>query len=300
MSENIGSLSDLTSEVLHRLYITEGRSTYEIAELYGCTDATIRTRLKSAGISARSRSQARVLAIKRGKLPKFAEIDFDTRFFQEWSAPMAWVLGLLYTDGYFRDTPTRKVIRLALNDLETLEKVSTALKYTGTIKERRQSYDKTNIIFVLELSREELFNDLRRIGLKPNKSLDMKFPDVPAQFIRHFIRGCWDGDGGFTFNEQTGVGGAHYTCGSLAFITRLAEELGKVGIRAIKLDGLITIYKRKNANAYDLRISNKDNLQRLFDYLYIGVDEQHYMTRKHRLLSQKLAYNECHPRTPRT
>lgn len=291
MSENVGTLSDLTSELLYRLYIMDGRSTYEIAELYGCTETTIRTRLKSAGISTRSRSQARLLALKHGKLPQFAVFDFDTRFFHEWTAPMAWVLGLLYTDGVFYDDPGRRQIRLALNDRETIEKVRAALKYTGTIKERPQSYDKTNIIFVLEFGREDLINDLRRIGLKPRKSLNMQFPDIPVQFVRHFIRGCWDGDGGFSFNKQTRVGGAHYTCGSLAFIARLAEELGKVGIRAIRSGDLITIYKRKNATAYDLRFGNKENLQRLFDYFYTDVDEQHYMSSKHNLLSDKLRAN---------
>lgn len=288
MAEKERTSTGLTGEELHRLYVTEGRSTYEIAALYNCTEATVRNRLKRAGIATRSLSQARLLALKRGKLPRFAVLDYDTNFFHEWAAPMAWVLGLLYTDGVLYDDPGRRQIRLALNDRETLEKVKTVLQYTGTIKERPQSYDKTNIIFLLEFGREDLINDLKRIGLKPRKSLDMQFPDVPDPYVRHFIRGCWDGDGGFTLNNQTGVGRAHYTSGSLAFITRIAEELGKVGIRSIKSGDLITIYKRKNANAYDLRIGNTDNLRRLFDYLYTGVNEPFYMSSKHNKLSALL------------
>lgn len=288
MGESEKKNSSVDNDELYRLYVTEGRSTREIAALQNCTETTIRNRLKRAGISTRSLSQARLLALKRGKLPRFTVYDYDPHFFHEWSEPMAWVLGLLFTDGVFYDDPGRRQIRLALNVRETLEKVRNALQYTGVIKERPQSYDKSNIIFVLEFGREEIFADLRRVGLKPRKSLDMLFPDVPAQYVRHFIRGCWDGDGGFTLNEITGVGGAHYTSGSLAFITRIAEELGKVGIRSVRSGDLITIYKRKNANAYDLRINNMDNLRRLFDYLYAGIDETLYMASKHTKLSALL------------
>jgi intein/homing endonuclease len=33
------------------------------------------------------------------------------------------------------------------------------------------------------------------MGMVPNKSLVLKFPDIPKEMYRHFIRGYFDGDG---------------------------------------------------------------------------------------------------------
>lgn len=34
------------------------------------------------------------------------------------------------------------------------------------------------------------------------KMLDIKFPQIPPQSVRHFIRGCWDGDGSVYFTRH--------------------------------------------------------------------------------------------------
>ncbi len=36
---------------------------------------------------------------------------------------------------------------------------------------------------------------LKSIGMVPNKSLVLKFPDIPEHLFSHFIRGYYDGDG---------------------------------------------------------------------------------------------------------
>lgn len=36
-----------------------------------------------------------------------------------------------------------------------------------------------------------MVNDLERLGLHPNKSFDIKFPDVPNEYVSHFIRGIF-------------------------------------------------------------------------------------------------------------
>ncbi|MCD4697248.1 MAG: hypothetical protein K8S16_13505 [Bacteroidales bacterium] len=69
-------------------------------------------KLKKFGIDARSKTDARTMALDKGKIKTtridefgneaeviFQKIRYNEKFFKEWSAEMAYVLGLIYTDG---------------------------------------------------------------------------------------------------------------------------------------------------------------------------------------------------------
>jgi len=62
-------------------------------------------------------------------------------------------------------------------------------------KERVYAKTKAGALYVVYINNEKLYDNLVNLGLTPNKSLTMQFPNVPDEFVRHFIRGCWDGDG---------------------------------------------------------------------------------------------------------
>lgn len=49
---------DITKEQIERLYVTEGRSTIEIAELLGCAKSSILRKMKKCGITRRTVSAA--------------------------------------------------------------------------------------------------------------------------------------------------------------------------------------------------------------------------------------------------
>lgn len=115
--------------------------------------------------------------------------------------------------------------------------------------------------------------------------------------MRHFIRGCWDGDGSVFFSD--GKLGASYVSGSLEFIKTLVDELYKMGIYRTILRGFldskddfaslrskyphgqyplkIYIEKRSKAPTYNLKIASKDNLINLFHYFYDGIDESLFL-----------------------
>ncbi len=132
----------------------------------------------------------------------------------------------------------------------------------------------------------------------------MVFPNVPEEYMRHFIRGCWDGDGSIFFDENKLV--ASYISGSKKFIERLVEELYKIGISKSGLsykvekvvkEFLIHVTKQmlskypdgrfpitihmKNKNAYYIKIQTRENVEKLFHYFYDGVDESMYLSRKY-------------------
>jgi hypothetical protein len=289
---------EITESTLMDLYVKQGKSMAEVAQLCGCSDGTIRQWLARYGIPSRTQSQARISALKKGKFAQFEYYEINEAFFSRWSPEMAWVLGLLYTDGHVNAKQRR--LRLSLVDEETLRKVKVLLGYTGPVKTRHQSYDKTKVIFALEFGRGRMFDDLVRLGLTPTKRLTMQFlPDIPHDCMRHLIRGCWDGDGGYA------AYGAHYTCGSRAFIEQIVEELYNVGIGRTTLRGTLKerqwllstfpkgdyplkVHERKSAKAFDIRISGRQNLERLFHYFYDDLDKYIFMVRKYAKLEKML------------
>lgn len=104
---------------------------------------------------------------------------------------MSYVLGLLFTDGCLQKGKNGKVVSvvLSINDLDLLEKVRILMGSNHKIHKLKQKG-----LHSYRFAREKIINDLCDLGLFPNKSKNIKFPDVPDEYMRHFIRGCWDGD----------------------------------------------------------------------------------------------------------
>ncbi len=281
-----------TPDDLRYLYEELKLSLNHIGSLFNCSEATIRNWMQAAGLASRSNFDTKTS-------------HYNAMFFKEWSPAMAWVLGYIYTDGNI----SSGYISITSMDRELLEKVRALIAPYLSIKSARQSYDRNRRINVLTIHHKEMVDDLHKLGLEERKSLVMVFPDVPENCMRHFIRGCWDGDGGFSDFGNRQLSG-HYTCGSEKFIKRIAIELFNAGIVRINLrsnsgetdddvktliatygsDGRFppTIYKRKTGNAFDLRIGLPESLDRLFDYFYKDVDPSIYLARKYEKLKHFL------------
>lgn len=115
----MAKLHNLTKEELVNLYKNEKKSLEDIAKIYEVSRAAIYKKLKKFGLEQRSKSEARIEAQKQGKLPQ-QFFDINENFFSRWSPEMAYVLGLIITDGCISRTGT---VSLCINDRELLEKV---------------------------------------------------------------------------------------------------------------------------------------------------------------------------------
>jgi len=295
----------LTKEKIKTLYFKQNKSLEDIAKEYGCSRTAIMKIMKKYRLVRRTQSKARIEAMKKGKFERFGYYEINENFFSEWSPEMAWVLGLLFTDGFIR--PSR--ISIWSMDIELLEKVKKTLNSSNPIRITAQSYDKSKHIHTFGFYREKMMEDLNRLGLHQKKSLNMIFPKVPEEYIRHFIRGCWDGDGSIYFESKKLRGS--YTCGSFKFIEKLVQELYRAEIykrtppsdksERDKMwsnypDGRfpLKIHEEKRSKSYYIKIDSKDGLEKLFHYLYDGVDESIYLSRKYNTFVKglKLEKNE--------
>lgn len=296
----------LTKEILFERYVSHRKSLDDIAKEYGCTRQMIYLLLKKYGIERRDKSTARMQAIRDGKFPRFNHHDIDESFFSQWSTEMAWVLGLLFTDGYIN----RSSISISSIDIDLLEKVRALLKTDRPVVRLLQS-DKVHYIYNFEFYRKKIWYDLTRLGLTQRKSLTMPFPAVPVEYVRHFIRGCWDGDG--SFNMSGGKLTASYVSGSKQFVEKLVEELFLVGVscevlqedrfRSKKPEKYyldiwrelpLAIYEspRSKSPCYSIKTDLFGNLVRLFRWFYDDVPESCYLGRKYELMKANIPPSE--------
>ena len=293
----------LTKEYLDTEYNLKKRSLGEIAKECGCTRTFVHRRLKSHDIPSRDQTTARTLALKRGKL-KFERTDEDGQsrsvtlqkniynedFFSAWSDKMAYVLGIICTDGNLypcknKDSLKKSKVTLSRvsvfqKEPELLEKILSLMDCNAKLISRKKTEYKSGIAgegYSFHINNEKIYDDLIGLGITPKKSLTLKFPKIPAPYVRHFIRGCWDGDGSFSYDR--GKFTASFVSGSLEFIEGILAELYKAGLTKR------AIHKKKKSTVYDFKYFNEECII-LYDYLYGSVPESQYLTRKHDLIER--------------
>ena len=217
-------------------------------------------------------------------------------FFSIWKPTMAYVLGVIITDGWLdagrkRDpdskafsTPPR--VGLFQKEPELLEKVLALMGSNARIlhhKERTTGEVIAGEGYYFQLNSKRIFDRLVFLGVTPAKSLTVEFPDVPDYLVSHFLRGCWDGDGSF-YRCSRGQGHASFVSGSRKFIERVEDVLRCHGMPKKK----IYVENRGKNPSYMIRYSGQSPLTRLFKIFYMGVDESMYLTRKFEVLSDIL------------
>ena len=117
--------------------------------------------------------------------------------------------------------------------------------------------------------------DLIDKGCVQNKSLILQFPvKVPDDLLRHFIRGYIDGDGCVFIKEcdDTNFVFRVEVLGTFEFLKGLKIFLEKNNIATN------TIREHGKTRAFDLKMYGRENLARLFIFLY--EDCTMYLSRK--------------------
>lgn len=193
------------------------------------------------------------------------KIEVDENFFKNIdSQEKAYVLGWMFSDGNVRDEGKN---RIAINnkDIEILHKIKDILGYKGKIHE----FD--NGMVELCVNRISMTRDLIKYGCVPAKSLILQFPIwMPDELLSHFMRGCYDGDGGI-HERKHGI----YTSltSSQDFIEAWSEKLTQLGIEH-------HIYKKnEDKPTRMLHTSKMESTVKLCQYLY--KDATVYLQRKY-------------------
>ena len=263
-------LFNLTKKQLINLYYNEKKSLEDIAKLYNVSRTAIYKKLKKYDLKQRSKSEARLEAQKQGKLPQ-QFFDINENFFSSWSPEMAYVLGLVVTDGCISREGT---VSLSMNDKDLLEKVKKVMDSMHKITPSKHQKG----LYYFHFTREKLVKDLERFGVLPRKSLTIKLPGVPQEYLPDFIRGVFDGDGSVFFDKRRPKFPlrAKFVSGSEDFINGLQKSLKFLGMPKR------TIYRQKTKNgwSYMFIYDHKDSVN-LFNILYKNTQNRLFLDRKY-------------------
>lgn len=194
---------------------------------------------------------------------------------------MAYVLGFFTADGNMSPHSNGgRYIEFTSCDKELIEKIRYLMKSDHKISDRVRSNSQKNI-YRIQIGSSVLYEDLISLGLTPNKSLTIKFPDISPRYLRDFVRGCFDGDGCVYFKKNWAkdkgklrwVFQTRFTSGSKKFLDKLHSVL--------KLNNICHggyVYDKNRG--HELVFSHNDGLA-LFRFMYDNVSAEHYLERKY-------------------
>lgn len=167
-------------DLLRQLYVDERLTADTLAARFGCSPITILRRLRRLGIPARP----------RGPLPGHGTQTSNAvaTLRSTWSAEIAYVVGLIATDGNL--SRERYGLALSSNDIDLLETARRCLQLTNSITPYTNGR-----CYHIQWRDRHFYEWLVGLGLTPAKSLTLGPLGVPDEYFADFFRGCVDGDG---------------------------------------------------------------------------------------------------------
>lgn len=248
----------ITDEEIIRLY-TSGMPSKEMERIVGVTSRGIYNVLRKHHVPTRSPGQ-----------PRKHQVNED--FFKVWTHEMAWVLGLLITDGH---------INKGVHSIYFAQKEERILRLIAQFMEADYvlaSKDPAKSTPTLIINSKEMKKDLQVLGIEPNKSLTMPFPNVPEPYLASFVRGVIDGDGwvdkeGYVVNVTTA---------SAAFAKSL---LAVLQVWHLKAELSSSVSKTSN-KFYRIWVRGKDSVVKLASIIYENTQDDNFHIYKRIFMTQ--------------
>ncbi|MFA5932511.1 MAG: LAGLIDADG family homing endonuclease [Microgenomates group bacterium] len=226
-----------------------------------------------------------------------AQINQD--FFKTWSPAMSYILGFIFADGAIEDVQKSSrtyYISITSKDLSILNSIkkfmsSTHKLYTKPLQKILYPGGKYYISserFVLRIGSKNMYNDLLKLGVTPRKSLSIKFPIVPTEYLSFFIRGYFDGDG--CLHLLKGIyPRLIFTSGSNQFFEGLSATLSQT--LQIPIKSAYQQLQQSNNFCYRLHYNTKIS-HLILEYMYRDLEKAPFLDRKYVIYQKYLQTKE--------
>lgn len=198
------------------------------------------------------------------------------------SEAKAYWLGFIFADGCVtkHKNSNSKILEIALHikDIDHLRKFQEDIETDYKITTRNKVSCRISIVS------SKIFDDLHKYGIVERKSNIVKPPVdglIPKHLEHHFVRGIFDGDGGFTTGDK--------------YFTFAVNFCGTIDICKYVLDYFnlkLAIYNKKGTNENFGQIRIKGNIQSLNVANLIYEDATIYLDRKYKQYVQLQQLNE--------
>ena len=269
MKEKQRRLSHSEKSQLFEMYETGNYSGNQLTNYFPVSQVAINNLLRRNGYDAKSASE-----LKR-KYP-IQEDFFDKIDTQE----KAYILGLLYADGW--NQTDRNVVGIGLkeSDKEILDKITSLIQPTkplGYYKKNKlkRGFENSQNEYRLVIANKRISERLVELGCGKAKTHNLTFPteeQVPSCLIRHFVRGYFDGDGSVYGDKQKQLS----FVGTIDFLLPLQQVLIKeLGFSETKLDQR---HKDRDNKIRSLKYGGNNQCIKFREWLY--KDATIYLERK--------------------
>jgi hypothetical protein len=269
-----GKYTTIEKEILLKTYEDYGRSMRATGKALNTSEKTIMRRMKEYGI----------------EWDKKVFYPCNDNFFDELNEKSLYWLGFLATDGnvYKHNYSHTVSLKLAAKDKEHVltfkSNIESAAPFHNIIKKANNiAFKKKEYPAVqFTITSEKIFNRLAEFNIVPNKTHIYRFPEQLKTHsdVRHFIRGCLDGDGWWREHKNNGKS---YTteirvgmCGTPEFVKEMYDIIKE---QCVIDSG--SYYVRKSGKTADFEFCSKSDVNDIVDYLY--KDATIYLQRKYDL-----------------
>lgn len=240
-------------------YLNENYTLKQLGREFGCSYGTIRNLLNKHHIDSRGNKQG----YPRNE---FIFMNIDT-------AEKAYWLGFLYADGCVHSNNNE--ISINITDQEHVVKFKDFLgaKNHRITETKDTRWKNAKILYQFSIKDTQIHDDLITWGCVPNKTLIIeKIPNIPRDYISHFIRGYFDGDGSLHYLQSTDNYRISFTSGSKKFLEDIQKELNITNLSLGHSD---------DTNTYQLQISGRKQVERILNYIYQDSTENTRLNRKY-------------------
>lgn len=265
------TLSEEQLKYVTEKYCNEGEDLCILAQEIKWDKETLRNLIKELGLIKKTNNRINKHIIS----DYFSIID---------SSDKAYILGLLFTDGNVSkmgNKSGRIRLQLQAQDKDILEKIKIILCIDSEL-----IFDsRSNGCYSLEFSDEQIFNDLSKYNIIPNKTYEIQHipTNIPHEFKRDFIRGLIDGDGSISFDTTKSK---DVTINFTSYHQTIVQELRDL------IDELICKKEHNKiyfTSAWHCSWRGYNQVLNILDILY--KDSNLYITRKYELYQQLLHRN---------
>lgn len=194
----------------------------------------------------------------------------------------AYVLGLIISDGYIDEKWNK--LNFTSKDIELVELMKRELKSEHKIGTYNIFDNRTNKTYTrhsIQISSKTIVSDLNKLGVFGNKSFTSELPNIPTEFMWHFIRGVFDGDGTIYQDKNIRIGRLRFgIVGAEKLLNSINNFFKQNNITNVKVRQ--TKYGNNMGNLVKLDCSNFHDISCLKKGLYENSKELR-LSRKHEI-----------------
>ena len=185
----------------------------------------------------------------------------------------AYLLGFLCADGHVSERYGSEGFRIELQgrDREILEFY---LKEIGSNKVIKNIFKKNKHYVRLTILSKKIRQDLNKLGIRHNKTYNLKMPLINQQYLSHFIRGYFDGDGCLYINNKQ----VKRCMFSIISTTDFCTCVNKIFKKELNIESKLVKDPKYIADISIIYVWGNRRIQKVLDYIYQNA--QLFLTRK--------------------